>query len=66
MGEGNLSQLSSTSITYLVVDQGTFASTPIIHDEEASIISTEIAVIAVVVVACIIGIAAFWALMNRK
>jgi hypothetical protein len=33
---------------------------------EAPLISTEVAILAVVAVACVIGVAAFWALRKRK
>ncbi|PVX25174.1 MAG: hypothetical protein CW691_05365 [Candidatus Bathyarchaeum sp.] len=69
--DGSESYYGSTSTTYLTVDEGAAASTPIEPDTEtptteAPLISTEVAIIAAVAVACVIGVAAFWVIRKRK
>ncbi|PVX25048.1 MAG: hypothetical protein CW691_05750 [Candidatus Bathyarchaeum sp.] len=65
--DGSESYYGSTSTTYLAVDEGATASTPIEPETgEAPLISTEVAIIAAVAVVCVIGVVAFWALRKRK
>jgi len=79
--EGSDSYWQSSTSTYFVVGDAPSASQllepaqpngpeptspALTEDVEIPLITTEIAIIAVVAVACIIGIAAFWALRKRK
>ncbi len=66
--EGSNSYYGSTETTYLNVDPEPSPSTPIEPEQatEAPIISTEVAIIAAVAVAAVIGVAAFWVLKKRK
>jgi hypothetical protein len=64
---GTKSYYKSSSVTYITVDAAPSPSTPIEPEPtEAPLITTEIAIIAAVVVAVVIGIVAFWALRKRK
>jgi len=67
--EGSESYASSMDITYLVVTEAPSPAQPIEPEEptaEAPFITTEIAIIAAVVIAVVIGIVAYWALRKRK
>jgi len=67
--EGSDAYYGSESTTYLTVDPASSPSTPIEPDQpaaEAPLITTEVAILAAVAVACLIGVAAFWALKKRK
>jgi outer membrane protein assembly factor BamB len=65
--EGSDSYFSSFAETAIGVDEAPSPSTPIEPEPtETPLITTEIAIIAAVVVACIIGIVAFFALRKRK
>ena len=54
--------------TAIFVDEAPSLATPIEPEEptEAPFITTEIAILAAVAVACVIGVVAFWALKKRK
>jgi hypothetical protein len=73
--EGSNGYYGSTISTYIKVDPAPTPATPIEPEApetpeepatEAPLISTEVAILAVVAVACVIGVAAFWALRKRK
>ena len=74
--EGSDSYYGSYSETYINVGEAPTAAQPMEPEPttpeptgptaEAPLITTEIAIIAAVAVACIIGIVAFWALRKRK
>jgi hypothetical protein len=66
--EGSESYWPSTATTYLEVGPAPTPLAPIEPEPtpEAPFITTEIAIIAAVAVAVVIGIAAFWALRKRK
>ncbi len=66
--EGSNSYWGSAETTYLTVNPAPTPSTPIEPEQptEAPLISTEVAIIAAVAVACVIGVAAFWILKKRK
>ena len=65
---GDDSYGSSAAAAYLVVGPEASPSGPIEPEPtpETPLITTEVAIIAAVVVASIIGVAAFWALKKRK
>jgi len=74
--EGSASYGSSSASTYLVVDEAPSPATSIEPEltepepteptAESSFITTETAIIAAVIVAVIIGIAAYWQLRKRQ
>ncbi len=65
--EGSESYGSSSATTYFVVDPAPSPAQPIEPEpSEAPFITTEVAIIAVVAVAVVIGIAAYWTLRKRK
>ncbi|MBA7468573.1 hypothetical protein ES707_03824 [subsurface metagenome] len=64
---GSDAYYASTTTTYLSVDPAPSPASPIEAEESAApFISTEVAIIAVVAVAAVIGIAAYWTLRKRK
>ena len=62
--EGSKGYYGSTTTTYLAVDPAVSALTPI-SAEETAFITTEIAIIAVITIAAIIGVAAYWFLKRK-
>jgi len=68
--EGSKSYFSSTSTTYLWIEEAPSPTQPIepepTEPTEAPLISTEIAMILAVVVVAVIGVAAYWVLRKRK
>ena len=66
--EGSDSYYGSSAVTYINVKEAPSPAQPIEPEEptEAPFITTEIAIIAAIVIAAIIGIVAFWALRRRK
>ena len=71
---GSDSYYGSSAVTYINVEEAPSAAqsmepeltAPEAATTEAPLITTEIAIIAAVAVACIIGVVAFWALRKRK
>ncbi|MDG6223385.1 MAG: PQQ-binding-like beta-propeller repeat protein [Candidatus Bathyarchaeota archaeon] len=65
--EGSGGYFGSTSTTYVNVGQAGSASTPIEPDQPhgTPVITTEVAIILAVVIAAVIGVAAFWALKRK-
>jgi hypothetical protein len=69
--EGSESYCTSSATTYLVVDEAPSPATPMEPEPtepttEAPFITTEIAIIAAIAIAVVIGVASFWALKKRK
>ncbi len=67
--EGSESYGSSFDITYLVVGPAPSPAIPIEPEEataEAPFITTEVAILAAVAIASVIGVAAYWVLRKRK
>jgi len=71
--EGSDSYYCSYAETYINVEEATSPAQPIepeptepTEPTEAPLITTEVAIIAAVVIASIIGIVAYWALRKRK
>ena len=58
----------SHAMTYIAVDPTATPSTPIEPEQlaETPLITTEVAIIAAVAVASVIGVVAFWAFKKRK
>jgi len=65
---GSNAYFGSTSTTYITVGEALTPSTPITPEQlvEPSFITTEVAILAIVAVACVIGLTAFWTLKKRK
>jgi hypothetical protein len=64
--DGSASYYGSHAITYLTVDPAVSPSTPITPEDSAPLITTEIAIIAAVSVAAVLGLIGFSILRKRK